>query len=201
MTAAPSATAVRQADLLHGTRAELLATLAASADGLTSTEAARRLARVGPNEPASTRRRAGIVQLVLFFANPLVIILLVASLITGLLGDVLDASIIVMLVLFSVVLNFAQAYRSQEAADRLRSQVAPTATVRRDGAWREVPRRELVPGDVIRLSAGDLVPADARLLEARDLHVQQAALTGESVPAEKEAVDDAGSVPSPRRGA
>ncbi len=197
MTAAPSATAVRQADLLHGTRAELLATLAASADGLTSTEAARRLARVGPNEPASTRRRAGIVQLVLFFANPLVIILLVASLITGLLGDVLDASIIVMLVLFSVVLNFAQAYRSQEAADRLRSQVAPTATVRRDGAWREVPRRELVPGDVIRLSAGDLVPADARLLEARDLHVQQAALTGESVPAEKEAVDDAGSVPSP----
>ena len=197
MTAAPSATAVREADLLHGTRAELLAALAASSDGLTSTEAGRRLARVGPNEPASTRRRAGIVQLSLFFANPLVIILLVASLITGLLGDVLDASIIVMLVLFSVVLNFAQAYRSQEAADRLRTQVAPTATVRRDGTWRELPRRVLVPGDVIRLSAGDLVPADARLLEARDLHVQQAALTGESVPAEKEAVDEAASVPSP----
>ena len=197
MTAAPSATAVREADLLHGTRAELLVALAASSDGLTSTEAARRLARVGPNEPAPTRRRAGIVQLGLFFANPLVIILLLSSLITGLLGDALDASIIVILVLFSVVLNFAQAYRSQEAADRLRAKVAPTATVRRDGTWRELPRRELVPGDIIRLSAGDLVPADARLLEARDLHVHQAALTGESVPAEKEAVDEAESVPSP----
>jgi P-type Mg2+ transporter len=198
MTSSPPATvAVRKPDLVHGTRAELLAALGASAQGLTSDEAARRLADVGRNEPVSTRHTAAIVQLGMFFANPLVIILLVASLITALLGDILDACIIAFLVLLSIVLNFAQAYRSQQAADRLRAQVAPTATVLRDGTWRELPRPELVPGDVIRLSAGDLVPADARLLDARDLHVHQAALTGESIPAEKEAVADAESALSP----
>jgi P-type Mg2+ transporter len=85
---------------------------------------------------------------------------------------------------------------SQEVADHLRAQVAPTAIVLRDRTWQDLPRRELVPGEIIRLSAGDLVPVDARLLEARDLHVQQAALTGESIPAEKEAVEDARSVSS-----
>jgi Mg2+-importing ATPase len=197
VTTTPSTVAVHPADLLHGTRDKLLASLNSSASGLSSAEAARRLAEVGPNEPAATKRRAGIVQLALFLANPLVIILLISSLVTGLLGDIVDASIIVILVLLSVVLNFLQAYRSQEAADRLRAQVAPTAMVMRDETWREIPRHDLVPGDVIRLSAGDLVPADARLLEARDLHVQQAALTGESIPAEKEAVDDDGLPPSP----
>jgi Mg2+-importing ATPase len=181
----------------RGTRADVLAALGATENGLTQDEAARRLTRDGPNEPASTQHTAEIVQLGLYFLNPLVIILLASSLISALLGDIVDASIIAILVLLSVVLNFVQTYRSQRAADRLKAQVTPTATVLRDGAWREVPRRELVLGDVIRLSAGDLVPADARLLEARDLHVQQAALTGESIPAEKEAVDDAGASRSP----
>ena len=197
MTATPKTSEVQGADLLHGSRAALLSALAASADGLTSEEAARRLAEYGPNQPPSLQRRAGIWQLLLFFLNPLVVILLASSLITAVLGDLLDATIIAVLVLMSVVLNFAQAYRSQKAADRLRSQVAPTATVRRDGAWRELPRSELVPGDVIHLSAGDLTPADARLLEARDVHVQQAALTGESAPAEKEATDETASAGSP----
>src|SRR5581483_5620879 len=88
-----------------------------------------------------------------------------------------------------VVLNFVQSYRSRRAAERLRDTVVPTATVRRDGQWREIPRRELVPGDIIRLGAGDRIPADARLLETRDLHVQQAALTGESLPVEKDAAE------------
>jgi magnesium-transporting ATPase (P-type) len=83
-----------------------------------------------------------------------------------------------------MTLNFMQTARSQQAADRLRARVAPTATVLRDGQWRELPRRELVPGDFIRLAAGDLIPADAQLVEAHDLHVQQAALTGESLPVE-----------------
>lgn len=186
-----------QADLLHGSNGELLHALATSADGLTDGEAARRLAVIGPNEPASTHHTTGAGQLASFFLNPLVIILLASSLITAVLGDLRDAAIIAILVLLSVVLNFAQAYRSQQAADRLRTQVAPTATVLRDGAWRELPRRELVPGDVIHLSAGDLVPGDARLLEARDLHVQQAALTGESAPAEKDAVEDPDTKTSP----
>ena len=97
----------------------------------------------------------------------------------------MDAIIIAAMVVMSVVLNFVQAYRSERAVQGLRDQVAPTATVKRDGKWIELPRRQLVPGDVVRLSAGDLVPADARLLRSQDLHVQQAALTGESMPVEK----------------
>jgi Mg2+-importing ATPase len=155
--------------------------------GLTSVEARNRLAQFGPNEPATSRRTATISQLLLLFANPLAIILLVASATSAALGEVINASIIVLMVLLSVALNFIQTYRSQKAVDRIRKEVAPTATVLRDGKWIEIPRREVVSGDVIKLSAGNLVPADADLLQARDLHVQQAALTGESLPVEKSA--------------
>jgi Mg2+-importing ATPase len=157
--------------------------------GLTSVEARNRLAQFGANEPAASRRTATVVQLLLLFANPLAIILLVASAISAALGEVFNASIIVVMVLFSVALNFIQTFRSQRAVDRIRKEVAPAATVVRDGNCSEIPRREVVPGDVIRLAAGDLVPADADLVQARDLHVQQAALTGESLPVEKFAVD------------
>jgi Mg2+-importing ATPase len=172
-----------------GPVAQLSKELGGSAQGLTGAEARRRLAEVGPNEPARRRRGAGIAQLLVFLSNPLVIILLIASLASAILGDVVNASIIALMVVLSVVLNFVQTYRSQRAADRLREEVAPTATVLRDGRWMEVARRELVPGDTVRLIAGDRVPADARLLESRDLHVQQAALTGESMPVEKDAAD------------
>jgi Mg2+-importing ATPase len=155
--------------------------------GLTSVEARNRLAQFGPNEPATSRRTATISQLLLLFANPLAIILLVASATSAALGEVINASIIVLMVLLSVALNFIQTYRSQKAVDRIRKEVAPTAAVLRDGKWIEIPRREVVSGDVIKLSAGNLVPADADLLQARDLHVQQAALTGESLPVEKSA--------------
>jgi Mg2+-importing ATPase len=172
--------------------AEVLSQLGTPERGLTAAEAAKRLSQVGPNEPPFARRASGIRQLALFFVNPLVIILLVASLVSALLGEVLNAVIIATMVLLSVALNVFQTFRSQNAADRLRAQVTPQATVLRDGTWQEVWRRDLVPGDIIRLSAGDLVPADARLLQAQDLHVQQAALTGESLPAEKEAGDTTG---------
>lgn len=159
---------------------------ATAATGLTAGEARRRLTATGPNEPAPTPRTAGLVQFALLFANPLVVILLSASAVSALLGEEISAVIIAVIVLLSIVVNFVQTYRSQRAAERLREQVAPTATVCRDGQWREVPRREVVQGDLIRLAAGDLVPADAVLREARDVHVQQAALTGESLPVEKE---------------
>jgi P-type Mg2+ transporter len=155
--------------------------------GLSSAEAERRFDQYGPNEPVQVRRFSAVAQLLRLFANPLVAILLVASVISALLGQGLDATIIVTIVLLGVAINFWQTYRSQQATERLRSMVAPTATVRRDGEWREVPLREVVPGDVVRLSAGDLVPADCRLLESRDLSVQQSSLTGESLPAAKEA--------------
>src|ERR1700674_154831 len=157
--------------------------------GLSTTEARLRLIEYGPNEPVSSRRTSGLVQILFLFINPLAIILLVASAISAAVGEVLNASIIALMVLLSAALNIFQTYRSQRAVERIRKEVAPTASVLRDGNWTEIPRRELVPDDVIRLTAGDLLPADAWLFKVRDLHVQQAALTGESLPVEKEALD------------
>src|SRR5690349_7069879 len=154
--------------------------------GLSSEEAARRLLRFGPNAlqtaPTGLVAREALGAL----ANPLMLVLLVSSGVAASVGELVDAIIIVLMVLLSVALNVVQSSRSRTAAERLRHSVAPTATVIRDGVWRELPRGELVPGDVVRLAAGDLVPGDATLLESRDLHVQEAALTGESLPAEKE---------------
>jgi Mg2+-importing ATPase len=174
---------------LHAPAGELFAALQASPGGLTTDEARRRLAEVGPNEPARAPRTAGLVQVLRLLANPLVITLLIASAASAILGEPVNASIIVLMVALSVVLNFVQTYRSHRVAERLRDVVAPTATALRDGTWDEIRRRDLVPGDIVRMAAGDRVPADARLLETRTLHVQQAALTGESMPAEKGAED------------
>jgi P-type Mg2+ transporter len=168
---------------------ELFEQLHTSEQGLTEQEAQRRLWEIGPNETVGVRNTTAIVQLLRLFLNPLIIILLLASCVSAFLGDVINASIIVTMVLLGVSLNFIQTYRSQRVVERLRAGVAPTATVLRNGRWAELPRRVLVPGDVIRLAAGDLVPADAHLLSAVDLHVQQAALTGESMPVEKRAGD------------
>ena len=163
--------------------------LANAGAGLSTTEARLRLSKIGPNEPVSLRSRSSLVQILLLFLNPLAIILLAASAISAALGEILNASIIAIMVLLGATLNFIQTYRSHRAVERIRKEVAPTATVLRDGNFMQIPRRELVPGDVIRLTAGDLVPADAALFQARDLHVQQAALTGESLPVEKEALN------------
>jgi P-type Mg2+ transporter len=155
--------------------------------GLTSREAQSLLSEFGPNDPTPVRRGAIAGELLVLFLNPLVIILLVASGASALLGQPVDAAIIFLMVLLGVTINFVQTYRSQRAIQRLREHVSLTATVLRDGNWQEIRRHEVVPGDLVRLSAGDLVPADAKLLEARDLFVQQAALTGESMPSEKDA--------------
>lgn len=157
--------------------------------GLRSAEAEARLAEVGANEPAPRKTRSTLAEVATLLANPLVVILLVAGVVSAFLGQIADATLIVVMVVLSLVLGFVQTYRSQRAAERLRDRVAPTATVLRDGVWAEIPRREVVPGDVFRLSAGDLVPADAELVEARDLHLHEALLTGESMPVEKRARD------------
>jgi Mg2+-importing ATPase len=185
---APSSPARNPADT---SLAGLFSATDSRADGLSGPEAARRLLRDGPNEARAAGRHGAIAALLGLFANPLVVILLLAAGVSGFLGDWAGAAIIVAIVLLSVTLNFTLSYRSQQAANRLREEIAPMATVRRDGRWQELPRRELVAGDVIRLSAGNRVPADARLIDARDLHVQQAALTGESAPVEKQPADDA----------
>src|SRR5581483_2509885 len=156
-----------------------------SVQGLTTAQARQRLAQYGYNDLVSTRQRSTLVEFLFFFANPLVLILLAAAFVLALVGDFVNAFIITTIVVLSIVLNFMQTFRSQRAVERLRAQVAPTASVLRDGNWVELPRRELVRDDVIQLGAGDLVPADAQLISARDLHVDEAALTGESIPVEK----------------
>ena len=159
-----------------------------SASGLGQADADRRLSLYGRNETGRPRYLS-LKAIAKPLFNPLILILLLSSLVSAFLGEATSAAIIVAMVALSVTLDFILSYRSQRAAERLREEVAPTATVRRDGAWKELPRRDLVPGDLIRLAAGDRIPADARLVYARDLHVQQAALTGESAPVEKRPVD------------
>lgn len=144
--------------------------------GLTGDEARRRLQKFGFNEPVIKRRASAVGRFLLLFAEPLIVILLIASAISAFVGDWVNAGIVFVMVLLGVSLNFIQTSRSQRAAESLRKAVSLTATVLRDGAWREIPRREVVPNDVIRLAAGDLVPADAHLIDSRDLHVQEAAL-------------------------
>jgi Mg2+-importing ATPase len=156
--------------------------------GLSSAEAAERLSQYGPNDPTPVRRGAAVLELLGLFLNPLVVILLVAGLVSFLLGNRADAAIILVMVLLGVSINFVQTYRSQRAIAMLREKVITTATVLRDGIWQEIKRHEVVPGDVVRVSAGDLIPADGQLVEAHDLYVQQAALTGESLPAEKNVI-------------
>jgi Mg2+-importing ATPase len=153
--------------------------------GLTGLAAADRLRQYGPNRLQPARQRALLLQFLAHFKNPLVLVLLAASGLSALTGDVTGAFIIGVIVVMSVTLDFVQSYRAGRAAEQLALQVAVTATVLRDGQRRELPVAELVPGDVVLLSAGSLVPADARLLEADDFFVNQAQLTGEPYPVEK----------------
>src|SRR3984893_10053754 len=145
----------------------LLAELATTDSGLTSQEAAQRLVRYGSNDSTAPRRAPAWLRLVKRFGNPLVIILLVASGLSAVTGDVASFVIITAIVLLSVLLDFVQESRAQTAVDALREQVALQADVRRDGAEISLPVAQLVPGDIVRLTAGDMVPADGVLLSSR----------------------------------
>jgi P-type Mg2+ transporter len=169
----------------------LLARLTATRSGLATTEAAARRALCGPNDAATVKPVPLWLQFLARFRNPLVIILLVASGLSAATGDIASFLIVVSIVTLSMTLDFVQEVRAQNAVETLRRSVAVRASVRRDGTCVSLPIDQLVPGDVVELRAGDLVPADARLLESRDLFVNQALLTGESYPAEKRASDAA----------
>ena len=171
---------------------QLLQELKATPEGLTTDEANQRLRLYGPNSLVRESRFGTLFSFLRFFANPLVLILLAASGVSMAVGEQISALIIITIVLLSVLLNFFMEFQAQHAAEQLRRQVASTAAVLRDGSEQELPVAQLVAGDVIRLNAGDLVPADARLLEVNDLHVRESALTGESLPVEKQADDLAG---------
>jgi Ca2+-transporting ATPase len=164
-----------------------LTKLGSTGSGLTEVEAANRLLRNGPNELRASQRTSPWMLLLDQFRNVLVVILLIATGVSAALGEGVETAVIGVIVLFAVALGFIQEYRAERAIEALRKMAAPTATALRDGRETEIPARALVPGDVVLLQAGDRVPADARLIEAVNLQVEEAALTGESVPAEKRA--------------
>ena len=165
----------------------LLARLNTSQTGLTSEVAEKLLEVYGPNELAKRKKRAAVSRFLYYLRSPLVIILLLAGITSGLLGEILNATIIFSMVFMSVSLNFYQESKAEKAAETLREKVTTTATVLRDGTKQEVKLSNVVPGDIVYLSAGDMVPADARVLNAKDLFTDQSALTGESFPVEKTA--------------
>jgi magnesium-transporting ATPase (P-type) len=167
----------------------LLAELGTTRSGLSGEDAARRLAKYGPNDALAHRRRPLWRQLLDRFANPLILILLFASGLSAWTGEVTSFALIVGIILLSVVLDVVQQARAENTVDALRRSVGLKAEVLRDGKIREVAVDALVPGDVVELKAGDIVPGDCRLVAARDLFVNQALLTGEAYPAEKEAGD------------
>lgn len=158
-----------------------------AAQGLSADRAAQRLAEVGPNRFGQTRALPGWRQYLRHFRNPLVLILLLASAVSAATGEATNFFIIAAIVLLSVTLDFWQELRAGQVVERLRQSVAVRATVRRDGQWQERPVADLVPGDVVQLTAGDLVPGDALVVQARDFFVNQSVLTGESYPVEKHA--------------
>jgi Mg2+-importing ATPase len=134
---------------------------------------------------AKAKKRTAIVKFLLQFKNPMILILLIAGVISGGAGEIPNAIIIWSIVLMSIILMFFQESRAERAALALKERVAVTATVLRDGAKKEVKLGELVPGDIVLLSAGDIMPADTRVITAKDFFVDQSALTGESFPVEK----------------
>ena len=165
--------------------AALMERLNSSPDGLSSVEAAARLIHFGPNLIHAERKRALLLQFLSKFRNPLVIILLTASALSAFTGDAISFFIISAIVLASVTLDFVQEHRAGQAAERLRQSVAVRGQVLREGKASEIPLAEMVPGDVALLAAGNVIPCDGRVLEAKDFFVNQALLTGEPFPVEK----------------
>jgi P-type Mg2+ transporter len=173
---------------------EIVLRLGTSSGGLTTDEAQERLEAYGRNEIAQKVKVSVIIKFLSHFRSPVTIILILAAILSGILADITDAVIIFAIVLVSVLLDFTQEYRAERSAEKLRQRVASTATTLRDQAKKEIDVSELVPGDVVLLSVGDIVPADAFVISAKDFFVDQSALTGESFPAEKtpDKIDESG---------
>ncbi len=154
-------------------------------DGLAEAEASARRERHGPNTLPQPPRRGSVARFLLQFHNVLIYVLLAAGAITALLGHWIDSGVIFGVVVINAVIGFIQEGKAEKALDAIRNMLSPHAQVLRGGRRREIPAEELVPGDIVFLVSGDKVPADLRLVEVRSLRIEEAALTGESVPVEK----------------
>jgi Mg2+-importing ATPase len=164
---------------------EVLKILNTSLKGLTDEEAERRLERYGYNEPAKKKKRSILFQIILKFINPLVVVLLIIGIFSLFFGERINAFIVTVMAGMSVFISFIQEYRAGKESERLSEMVGASATVYRNGRPKELKIRQLVVGDIVDLFAGDMIPADLRIIQAKDLFINQAALTGESLPVEK----------------
>jgi Mg2+-importing ATPase len=175
----------------------LLRDLRTSAAGLTQSQAEERARDSGPNEIAQERKQGWFIRVLKIIRNPLVILLTTLSTVSFLSGDARAGSVMALMVALSVGLRFFQEARADAAAEKLKAMIHVTATVVRDSVPQELPLRELVSGDIVKLSAGDMIPGDVRLLSLKDLFVSQGSLTGESLPVEKFCQPEADAVSSP----
>ena len=175
----------------------VLKELESQSSGLSAAEAEARLKRDGLNEIAREKHPSPLMRLLDNAKNPLVILLTALGVLSYLTGDLRATIVIFVMVLLGIVLRFYQEMRADNAAEKLKAMVNTTATVVRDGKDVEVPLKMLIPGDIIRLAAGDMVPADVHVLTAKDLFINQAALTGESMPVEKKAAPTSGEIRNP----
>jgi Mg2+-importing ATPase len=165
---------------------QLITALNTTKDGIQQSEAESRIKQYGLNILKAQRRTSALGLLLSQFKSPLVLILIVASIISAFVGEWTDAAIVLAVVLGSTTLGFVQEYRAGNAVEKLRSQVTIKANVLRDGKSKLLPSEQVVPGDVVLLSAGSLIPADGIVLETKDFFVNQAVLTGETFPMEKQ---------------
>jgi Mg2+-importing ATPase len=164
---------------------EVFTRMETTSEGLNDSEAARRWAEVGPNVVAASKHRGWPWRLLTAARNPLVILLIVLAAISFATGDARAGTVMTLMVILGVLLRFVQETRAGVAAEKLKAMINVTAAVVRGGKEEEIPIKQLVPGDVVLLSAGDMIPADVRLISANDLFISQATLTGESLPVEK----------------
>jgi P-type Mg2+ transporter len=169
---------------------EVFARLKTRAEGLSAVEATRRAKEVGANIVATSQRQGWLWRLLTASRNPLVILLIVLAALSFATGDARAGGVMTLMVILGVLLRFVQESRADAAAEKLKAMINVTATVLRSGQEKEFPLAQLVPGDVFKLSAGDMIPADVRLIAAKDLFVTQSTLTGESLPVEKNAQPD-----------
>ena len=159
-----------------------------SVNGLTEDEAEEKIEQYGYNEVGEEIRKTPFIRLIDNFKNPLVILLAVLAVISYITGDVRASMVMIIMVIMGVVLKFVQEAKADRSAEELKSMVSVTATVIRDGIQKEIPLRMIVPGDIIHLASGDMIPADVQLIKSKDLFVNQSSLTGESLPVEKNIV-------------
>ena len=174
---------------------EVLQQLASTQDGLLLDEAQRRLQQHGPNRLRPAKKKGPLARFLLQFHNVLIYVLLASGLITALLGHWLDSSVILGVVVINAVIGFVQEGKAEKALDAIRNMLSQQAMVKRDSKFISLPAEQLVPGDVVLLQSGDKVPADLRLFKSRELRIEEALLTGESVPAEKSSSTVAANAP------